>query len=265
MKRLKGRVAVITGSSSGFGRAIALRFAAEGAKIVCSDIRRDADNKGFEKDLAIPTDEAIRKAGGEAVFVKCDVTKLNDVKALVKAAIDNFKQLDIMVNNAGIYRGGKLVHEMTEEDLDVCYNVNVKGTFFCSQEAVKQFLKQGKGGNIINIVSTAGLGAYPNQSVYNTSKGAAANLTRSLAIEYGRDKIRVNGICPTYAKTALTRAFYEDKTFDKMFVESIPLKRWGEAEDVANAAVFLASDESSYVHGDMLQVDGGERLSRYSV
>jgi NAD(P)-dependent dehydrogenase (short-subunit alcohol dehydrogenase family) len=86
-----------------------------------------------------------------------------------------------------------------------------------------------------------------------------------LAIEYGRDKIRVNGICPTYAKTALTRAFYEDKTFDKMFVESIPLKRWGEAEDVANAAVFLASDESSYVHGDMLQVDGGERLSRYSV
>jgi len=265
MKRLKGRVAIITGSSSGFGRAIALKFAAEGAKIVCSDVRKDADNKGFEKDLAMPTDEAIRKAGGEAIFVKCDVTKLKDVKALVKASVDNFKQLDIMVNNAGIYRGGKKVHEFTEEELDVCYNVNVKGTFFGSQEAVKQFLKQGKGGNIINIVSTAGLGGHPNQSVYNTSKGAAANLTRCLAIEYGQDKIRVNGICPTYAKTALTRAFYEDKTFDKMFVESIPLKRWGEAEDVANLAVFLASDESSYIHGDLVKLDGGEQLCRYSV
>lgn len=265
MKRLKGRVAIITGSSSGFGRAIALKFAAEGAKIVCSDLRKDADNKGFEKDLIVPTDEAISKAGGEAVFVKCDVTKLKDVKALVKAAIDNFKQLDIMVNNAGIYRGGKKVHEFTEEELDVCYNVNVKGTFFGSQEAVKQFLKQGKGGNIINIVSTAGLGGHPNQSVYNTSKGAAANLTRCLAVEYGQDKIRVNGICPTYAKTALTRAFYEDKTFDKMFVESIPLKRWGEAEDVANLAVFLASDESSYIHGDLVKLDGGEQLCRYSV
>jgi len=265
VKRLKGRVAIITGSSSGFGRAIALKFAAEGAKIVCSDLRKDADNKGFEKDLIVPTDEAISKAGGEAVFVKCDVTKLKDVKALVKAAIDNFKQLDIMVNNAGIYRGGKKVHEFTEEELDVCYNVNVKGTFFGSQEAVKQFLKQGKGGNIINIVSTAGLGGHPNQSVYNTSKGAAANLTRCLAVEYGQDKIRVNGICPTYAKTALTRAFYEDKTFDKMFVESIPLKRWGEAEDVANLAVFLASDESSYIHGDLVKLDGGEQLCRYSV
>lgn len=265
MKRLKGRVAIITGSSSGFGRAIALKFAAEGAKIVCSDLRKDADNKGFEKDLIVPTDEAISKAGGEAVFVKSDVTKLKDVKALVKAAIDNFKQLDIMVNNAGIYRGGKKVHEFTEEELDVCYNVNVKGTFFGSQEAVKQFLKQGKGGNIINIVSTAGLGGHPNQSVYNTSKGAAANLTRCLAVEYGQDKIRVNGICPTYAKTALTRAFYEDKTFDKMFVESIPLKRWGEAEDVANLAVFLASDESSYIHGDLVKLDGGEQLCRYSV
>jgi len=265
MKRLTGRVAIVTGASSGFGRAIAFKFAAEGAKIVCADLRKDADAKGFEENLAVPTDEAIRQAGGDAVFVKCDVTKREDVQALLKAAIDNFKQLDIMVNNAGIYRGGKKVHEFTEEELDVCFNVNVKGTFFGAQEAVKQFLKQGRGGNIINIVSTAGLGGHPNQSVYNTSKGAAANLTRCLAIEYGQDQIRVNGICPTYAKTALTRAFYEDKTFDKMFVESIPLKRWGEAEDVANLAVFLASDESSYIHGDLVKLDGGEQLCRYSV
>jgi NAD(P)-dependent dehydrogenase (short-subunit alcohol dehydrogenase family) len=265
MNRLKDKVATVTGAGSGFGRAIAIAFAAEGAKVVCSDIRREADAKGFEEDMKLPTDEVIRNAGGQSHYLKCDVTKLDDVKALVKGTVDKFGRLDVLVNNAGIYRGGKLLHEFTEEELDVCYNVNVKGTFFGAQEAIKQFLKQGKGGNIINIVSTAGLGGYPNQSVYNTSKGAAANLTRSLAVEYGRDNIRVNGICPTYCKTALTRAFYDNKDFDKMFVESIPLKRWGEAKDVADLAVFLASDESSYIHGDLIKLDGGEQLSRYSV
>lgn len=265
MKKLEDKVTIITGSSSGFGRGIALAFAAEGAKLVCSDIQPGADRKGFENDMQVPTDEAIRAAGGEAIFVKCDVTKSEEVAALVKAAIDKFGKLDIMVNNAGIYRGGKLLHEFTEGDLDACFSVNVKGSFCGAQEAVKQFLKQGNGGNIINIVSTAGLGGYPNQSVYNISKGAAANLTNSLAVEYGKDKIRVNGICPTYCKTALTRDLYDDKGFDQYFVESIPLKRWGEVEDVANLAVFLASDESSYIHGDLIKVDGGERLSRYSV
>jgi len=265
MLRLKGKVAIITGSSAGFGRAIAVKFGAEGAKVVCSDIRKEADTKGVEKDIDVSSDEAIRKAGGEALFVKCDVTKLGEVKALVEAAVDKFGRLDIMVNNAGIYRGGMLVHEFSEEALDACYEVNVKGTFFGAQEAVKQFLKQGDGGNIINIVSTAGLQGHPNQSVYNTSKGAAANLTRCLAIEYGRDKIRVNGICPTYCKTALTREFFDNKGFDKMFVDSIPLGRWGEAEDIANLAVFLASDESDYIHGDLIRLDGGETLCRYSV
>lgn len=265
MERLKGKVAIVTGSSSGFGRGIALKFAEEGAKVVCSDLKPDADQKGFENDIQNPTHETITESGGEAIFVKCDVTKSTEVAALVAAAIDKFGTLDIMVNNAGIYRGGKLFHEFEEKDLDACFSVNVKGSFFGAQEAVKQFLKQGNGGNIINIVSTAGLGGYPNQSVYNISKGAAANLTNSLAVEYGRDKIRVNGICPTYAKTALTRDLYEDKAFDQYFVESIPLKRWGEVEDIANLAVFLASDESSYIHGDLVKIDGGERLSRYSV
>jgi len=265
MERLRDRVAVVTGSSSGFGRAIAKMFAREGAKVVCSDIRPEADSKGFEEDVSVPTHEVIKNEGGEAIFVKCDVTKLSEVAALIKTAVDTFGKLDIMVNNAGVYRGGKLTHEFTEEDLDLCYNVNVKGSFFGSQEAVKQFLKQGNGGNIINIVSTAGLGGYPRQSVYNISKGAAANLTNTLAIEYGKDGIRVNGICPTYCKTALTRELYNDKDFCESFTESIPLKRWGEPEDVAYLAVFLASDESSYIHGDLIRVDGGERLSRYSV
>jgi NAD(P)-dependent dehydrogenase (short-subunit alcohol dehydrogenase family) len=171
----------------------------------------------------------------------------------------------LLVNNAGIYRNGKRLHEFSEEDLDVCFDVNAKGTFFGAQEAIKQFLAQGDGGVIINLVSTAGLQGHPNQSVYNISKGAQANLTRCLAIEYGQDKIRVNGICPTYAKTSLTRELFDDAEFDQVFTESIPLKRWGEVDDIANLAVFLASDESTYIHGDLIKVDGGETLCRYSV
>ncbi len=265
MGRLEGEVAVVTGASSGFGRGIARAFAAEGAKVVVSDVREELTEGGFEEDPDLTTVEAIEKDGGEAIYVGCDVTKQDQVRDLVKAAVDRFGRLDIMVNNAGIYRGGKLTHEFTEEDLDACFNVNVKGTFFGAQEAVKQFLEQGDGGNIINLVSTAGLGGHPNQSVYNTSKGAQANLTRCLAIEYGEKGIRVNGICPTYAKTALTRQLFDDKDFDEAFKQSIPLKRWGEVEDIAQLAVFLASDESSYIHGDLVRVDGGETLSRYSV
>lgn len=181
MKRLRDRVAVITGSSSGFGRAIAMQFAAEGAKVVCSDIREEPNPGGFEDNINLPTHEVIRENGGEAVFVPCDVTDPAQVKELIQAGITHFTKLDIMVNNAGVYRTGKLFHEFTEADLDACFNVNVKGMFFCSQEAVKQFLQQGEGGNIINIVSTAGLGGYPYQSVYNISKAAAANLTNSSA------------------------------------------------------------------------------------
>ncbi len=265
MARLEGKVAVITGASSGFGRGSARAFAVEGARVVVGDIREEPLEGGFEEDAGLTTVEAIKKDGGEAVYVGCDVTKREQVRDLVKAAVDKFGRLDIMFNNAGIYRGGKLTHEFTEEDLDACFNINVKGTFFGAQEAVKQFLEQGDGGNIINLVSTAGLQGHPKQSVYNTSKGAQANLTRCLAIEYGEKGIRVNGICPTYAKTALTRALFDDKDFDDAFKESIPLKRWGEIEDIAQLAVFLASDESSYIHGDLVRVDGGETLCRYSV
>jgi NAD(P)-dependent dehydrogenase (short-subunit alcohol dehydrogenase family) len=213
----------------------------------------------------LTTAEAIEKNGGRAVYVNCDVTRSEQVAALVAEAVRAFGRLDVMVNNAGIYRNGKRLHEFSEEDLDVCFDVNAKGTFFGAQEAIKQFLAQGDGGVIINLVSTAGLQGHPNQSVYNISKGAQANLTRCLAVEYGQDGIRVNGICPTYAKTSLTRELFDDAEFDQVFTESIPLKRWGEVDDIANLAVFLASDESTYIHGDLIKVDGGETLCRYSV
>ncbi len=192
-----------------------------------SDIQEAASPTGFDEEPSLTTAQLIEKRGGKAIYQKCNVIKRDQVAALIAAAVSAFGRLDIMVNNAGVYRGGKLFHEFEEADLDLCYEVNVKGSFFGAQEAVKQFRKQGGGGNIINLVSTAGLQGHPRQSVYNISKGAAANLTRCLAIEYGQEKIRVNGICPTYAKTALTRALADDKEFDKMFIESVPLKRWG--------------------------------------
>jgi NAD(P)-dependent dehydrogenase (short-subunit alcohol dehydrogenase family) len=226
---------------------------------------REPHPGGFEEDAGLTTAEAIEKNGGRAVYVNCDVTRSEQVAALVAEAVRAFGRLDVMVNNAGIYRNGKRLHEFSEEDLDVCFDVNAKGTFFGAQEAIKQFLAQGDGGVIINLVSTAGLQGHPNQSVYNISKGAQANLTRCLAIEYGQDGIRVNGICPTYAKTSLTRELFDDAEFDQVFTESIPLKRWGEVDDIANLAVFLASDESTYIHGDLIKVDGGETLCRYSV
>jgi NAD(P)-dependent dehydrogenase (short-subunit alcohol dehydrogenase family) len=265
MSRLNGKVAIVTGASSGFGRGIALSYAAEGAKVIVSDIHEEPNQGGFEGNAKLTTVAAIKEAGGEATYVSCNVTKQSEVANLVQEAVRVYGGLDVIVNNAGIYRAGKLAHEFSVEDLDACFDVNVRGTWFGCQEAIKVFLKQGRGGNIVNIVSTAGLQGHPKQSVYNISKGAAANLTRCLAIEYGHEKIRVNGICPTYAKTSLTRALFDDKDFDKAFTDVIPLKRWGEVEDIANLAIFLGSDESSYIHGDLIRIDGGETLCRFSV
>jgi NAD(P)-dependent dehydrogenase (short-subunit alcohol dehydrogenase family) len=268
--RLKDKVCVITGASSGLGRESALRFAREGASIVVADVTEMPLAKGFEKDLDTPTAELIAAAGGRAVYVRCDVTRKEDTDAAVATAASTFGRLDIMFNNAGVYRAGKLVEDFTDADLDVCFSVNVKGSFHGAQSAIAQFKSQerladGSAGNILNLVSTAGLQGHPWQSVYNISKAAQANLVRCLAIEYGAKGIRVNGICPTYAKTALTRDLYDDMEHMKEFAESLPLKRWGEASDVASLALFLASDESSYIHGDLIAIDGGETLSRYSV
>lgn len=263
--RLRDKVIVITGAASGFGRGIAVACAVEGAKIVVSDVHEDANKGGFEADGSTTTVQEIEKNGGQGIYVQADVTKADQLDALVAKAVEQYGRLDVFVNNAGVYRRDKLVHEFSEEDLDVCFNVNAKGSFFGAQSALKQFLAQGDGGNIINLVSTAGLQGHPSQSVYNISKGAQAQLTRCLAIEYGKDGIRTNAICPTFAKTSLTRALFDNKEFDDFFVESVPLKRWGEVDDIANLAVFLASDESSYIHGDLIKVDGGETLCRYSV
>lgn len=270
MGRLQDKVVLITGASSGFGRESAKLFAAEGAKVVVADLREEPLSGGFEDDAQLTTADAIGQAGGEAVFVQCNVTDEDQVEAAVQTAVDTYGRLDVMFNNAGIFRGGKLMDEFTVDDLQACFDVNVKGTYFGTVAAVRQFRRQGRTdngltGTIVNLVSTAGLQGHPKQSPYNISKGAQANLTRCAAIEYGQEGVRVNGICPTYAKTALTRELFDDMEFMKTFEESVPLKRWGEPADIAELALFLASDESSYVHGSLATVDGGETLCRYSV
>ncbi|RMZ88925.1 hypothetical protein DV736_g3846, partial [Chaetothyriales sp. CBS 134916] len=219
----------VTRASSGFGRASDVMFAEEGASIVVADITEKPLSKGFEDDLEHSTPDLIRNKGGQATFVKCDVTKAHEVDIAILAAVKAFGRLGVMLNNAGIYRGGKLMDQFTEADLDVTYNVNVKGMFFGVHVT-------------INLVSTVGLQGYPSQSVYNISKGAQANLTRCAAIESGREGIRLM----------------------RTLAESVPLKRWGEESDVANLALYLASDESSYLHGDLIGMDGGETLCRSS-
>jgi hypothetical protein len=254
---LEGKVAIVTGSSSGFGRAIAKAFAQEGARVICSDLRAAAKEEGFESDISIPTHETIQKGGGEAIFVKCDVSKVDEVKTLVDTAVKKYGKLDIMVANAGVFAGLGRIHENTEEQYDFTMSVNCKGVWNSDQQAIVQFLKQGKGGKIINTISMGGLVGLPNEAAYCASKGAAANLTRQLAIDYGKEGITVNGICPNFAATAMTRPAYEDKAL-KTFVEGLtPLGRWATSEDVARLAVFLASSDADYITGALIPVDGG--------
>ncbi len=257
MKRLEDKVAIVTGASSGFGRAIAKAFAVAGAKVVCSDLRPEALEGGYEDDISIQTDEAIRKAGGDAIFVKCDVTKVDEVKALVEASVKKYGKLDIMMANAGTFTVMGKIHEKTEAQYDITMNVNIKGVWNSDQQAIIQMLKQGNGGKIINQVSIGGLVGLANEPAYCASKGAAANLTRQLAIDYGLDGITVNGLCPNFANTAMCRPFYEQADI-KSYLEGVtPLGRWATAEDIAKVAVFLASSDADYITGALIPIDGG--------
>lgn len=257
MKKLEGKVAIVTGSSSGFGRAIAEAYAREGAKIVCSDLKPDARKEGYEKDISVPTHEAIVKAGGEAIFVKCDVTKESEVEALVKAAVKKYGKLDIIMNNAGVFTHMAKIHECTEEDYDFTMAVNSKGVWNGCKQAITQMLKQGSGGKVQVLVSIGGLVGLANEPAYCASKGAAANLVRQLAVDYGVDNITVNGICPTFAPTAMCRPFYDDAAVKKSLEDITPMGRWVMPEEIAALSVYLASSDADMISGNLIQIDGG--------
>jgi NAD(P)-dependent dehydrogenase (short-subunit alcohol dehydrogenase family) len=260
---LDGKVVVITAGSTGFGRGIAVLLARHGARVAIGDLREDPTPGNFDERPDLTTVQLIEQSGGQAAYHRCDVTRQADVAALVEAAVERFGRLDVIVNNAGVYRGGAPLHELSEEALDACLNVMVKGSWFGAQEAIKVFLRQQQGGNIINIVSTAGLRAHHFQTPYNIAKAGQANLTRCIALDYGPYGIRANGICPTYMKTAMSRGAADDPITSSGIEQLIPLGRWGAISDVANLALFLASDESSFINGALIPLDGGETAGLY--
>jgi 3-oxoacyl-[acyl-carrier protein] reductase len=248
MRRLEGKVAIVTGSDRGIGKGIALALAKEGCKIVINTYR---DYGECQKAV----DEA-KRLGSDAVFIKANVTKEIDVKELVEKTVKKFGKLDIMVNNAGILVTGNVL-QLSEKDWDRQMDVNLKGVFFCTKYAVSQMLKQGRGGRIINISSIAGLVGFPGISAYCASKGAVTEFTRETAIDHAKEGITINAINPGVIVTDMTDAMLHDKQSKKILLESTPVGRFGQPADIGNAAVFLALDESSFITGHNLVVDGG--------
>jgi len=250
--KLKGKVAVVTGAASGIGCATAVLFAREGAKVAVVDRNR----RGGEETVKI-----IRDDGGEACFVEADVSKAADAERMVKTAVENYGRLDTLYNNAGISLV-KPTHETAEQEWDKVIDVNLKGVFLGSKYAIPQMIKQG-GGVIINTASIWSHVAFPNWSAYCASKGGVLMLTKAMAVEYAPYNIRVNCVSPGTIDTELTKgavASAEDPEKMRQTLTSLhPLGRIGSPEEVAHAVLFLASDESSFITGTDLSVDGGRR------
>jgi 3-oxoacyl-[acyl-carrier protein] reductase len=245
--RLEGKVAIVTGAGSGFGAGIARRFAQEGATVVVNDI----DERGGER--------VARELGGRAAFARADVTRGADWARLVAETAARFGRLDIVVNNAGWTHRNKPYLEVTEDEFDKVYAVNVKSVYLSALHAVPVFRRQG-GGCFVNIASTAGVRPRPGLTVYNSSKGAVILMSKSMAAEFGPDRIRVNCVNPVFSPdTSLSAEFAGGAVTDearKRFLASIPLGRFSTPLDVANACLYLASDEASMISGVCIEVDG---------
>ncbi|MBU4421739.1 3-oxoacyl-ACP reductase FabG [Patescibacteria group bacterium] len=244
--KLKNKIAIVTGSRRGIGQSIALELAKEGAKVVISDIDL--------KECQNVCDE-IKKIGSDAIAVKCDVSKKRDVDAMVKKTIQKFKRIDILVNNAGVVLMKPFV-QMIEKDWDFVLGINLKGVFLCTNAAAKQMVKQ-KGGKIISIASIAGEVGFMNTSAYCASKAGIINLTRELAMELSPHNINVNVVAPGVIATKMTEDMLKDKKTKEVLLANTPLGRVGQPEEIGKAVVFLASDDSSFITGHTLVVDGG--------
>ena len=245
---LDGKVALITGAGSGIGRAASVIFAREGAKLMLSDIVAE----GGEETLRM-----VKEAGAEALFVRSDVSKLAEVEALVAKVISTWGRIDCAFNNAGIDgRMGK-VTECTEDNWNRTIAVNLSGVFFCMKAEIPHMLRQG-GGAIVNTASVAGITGSPGLPAYVASKHGVVGLTRAAALEYGREKIRVNCVCPGPIRTPmLGRLLTGRPEMEQRFASAEPLKRLGEPAEIGEAVAWLCSDAASYVTGHAMPVDGG--------
>ncbi len=245
--KLKNKVAIITGSRRGIGLGIAEEMAKEGASIVLSDI----DLKECKNSCQMLE----KKYKAETLAVKCDVSNKKEVENLVAQTLKKFKKIDVLVNNAGVVRFAPLLQK-TEQDWDFTLDVNLKGVFLCTQAAARQMVKQG-GGKIISITSIAGLVGFENISDYCASKGGIIAMTKELALELAKHNINVNAIAPGVIETPMTKNMLNDKKTKAGLLAQTPLGRVGRPEDIGKAAVYLASEDASFVTGHTLVVDGG--------
>ncbi len=241
---LKDRVAIVTGGSQGIGRAISLRLSAEGAKVTIADVN---------EEVGLKTAEEIKATGGEAIFVKVDVTNPEDTDRMVTETVEKLGSLHILVNNAGITRD-KLILRMTDEDWDRVLDVNLKGAFNCIRSSVR-VLAKGRYGRIVNIASIVGITGNPGQANYSASKGGLIALTKTVAKEFASRGITCNAVAPGFIDTAMTQAMPQ-KAREEL-IGRIPLERLGTPEDVAEGVLFLASDMASYITGEVLNINGG--------
>ncbi|PKN02399.1 MAG: 3-oxoacyl-ACP reductase [Elusimicrobia bacterium HGW-Elusimicrobia-1] len=244
-KRLEGKIALITGSAAGIGRAIAEAFAAEGAKVVVSDVNIDGAQKTAE--------EIASASGSETMALKLNVADSSECDAAVKNIIEKFGKIDILVNNAGITRDG-LILRMTDDDWLKVIDINLKGVFNMTRACARDMLRK-KTGRVINIASVVGLMGNAGQANYSASKGGVIALTKTCAREFASRGILVNAIAPGFIQTAMTDTLPADAK--AKLAEQIPLRRLGLPKDVASSALFLASEESSYITGHVISVNGG--------
>ncbi len=247
---LEGKVAIVTGGSSGIGRGIALGMAEEGANVVVADISSEPNLD--EK----PTHEKIEAQYGEAEFIETDVSDEDSVREMVFQAAERFGKIDILVNNAGVHHSASVTDE-SEEGWHQTLDVNLKGTFFCSKHVLEHMQKEGIEGDIVNIGSIAGLVGYGESAAYCASKGGVVELTREMALDYGDKGINVNAVNPGVIKTAMTKDVREDEETRQFMDQNTVAPRLGTPEDIANAVIFLASEESDFILGENLVVDGG--------